>query len=80
MNKVMHVSAIWVRTMGMIWRRHMMGSGDKGGHLAIGGFCEGGDVEGVLESGCGCWKRDIQGKDWKRREEKESWIVTPCPP
>ena len=54
MNKVMYVSVIRARTMGMIWRRHKMGSGDKGGHLAIGGFHREGDVEGVLESGCGC--------------------------
>jgi hypothetical protein len=66
--------------MGMIWRRHMMGSGDKGGHLAIGGFHRGDDIKGVLESGCGCWKRGIREKDWKRREEKECRIITTLVP
>jgi len=50
-----------IRTMGMIWRRHMTGSGNKGGHLDMGSFCGGEDDKGALESGCGCRESGSRG-------------------
>ena len=40
-----------------------MGSGDKGGCRAMGGFHEGEDDKGVLKSGCGYSLRGMQGVD-----------------